>query len=52
LPEKTKGRKLHLPDDVHDRLQLLAFQKRSTISAVAAEILDRNLPRFRLDREG
>ncbi|WZP01218.1 hypothetical protein EP7_005614 (plasmid) [Isosphaeraceae bacterium EP7] len=48
----TKGRKIHLPDDVHDRLQLMAFQKRSTISAVAAEILDRNLPRFRVEREG
>lgn len=49
---ETKGRKLHLPDDVHDRLWLLARQKRKSVSAVAAEILDRNLPRFRVEREG
>jgi hypothetical protein len=50
--EATKGRKLHLPDDVHDRLWQLARQRRKTVSAVAAEILDRNLPRFRVEREG
>jgi hypothetical protein len=49
---ETKGRKLHLPDDVHDRLWLLARQKRKSVSAVAAEILDRNLPRFTVQREG
>jgi hypothetical protein len=49
---ETKGRKLHLPDDVHDRLWLLARQKRKSVSAVAAEILDRNLPRFKVEREG
>lgn len=47
-----KARKLTLPDDVFDRLQLLAFQKRTTASAVAADILNRNLPRFRVEREG
>jgi hypothetical protein len=49
---KTTGRKLHLPDDVHDRLWLLARQRRTTVSTVAAEILDRNLPRFKVEREG
>ena len=49
---KTTGRKLILPDDVHDRLWLLARQRRQTVSAVAAEILDRNLPRFTISREG
>ena len=49
---ETKGRKLHLPDDVHDRLWLLARQRRTSVSTVAAEILDRNLPRFRVEREG
>jgi hypothetical protein len=48
----TKGRKIHLPDDIHDRLWQLAHQRRTTVSAVAAEILDRNLPRFRVEREG
>jgi hypothetical protein len=49
---ETKGRKLHLPDDVHDRLRLLARQRRTSVSTVTAEILDRNLPRFRVARDG
>jgi hypothetical protein len=52
VASKTTGRKLILPDDVHDRLWLLARQRRQTVSAVAAEILDRNLPRFTVSREG
>jgi hypothetical protein len=48
----TTGRKLQLPDDVHDRLRLLAFQRKTNASAIAAEILDRNLPRFLLERQG
>jgi hypothetical protein len=48
---ETKGRKLNLPDSVYDRLQLLAIQRRTTASAIAAEILDRNLPRLRIERE-
>jgi hypothetical protein len=49
---ETKGRKLSLPDSIHDRLWLYARQKRTTVSAVAAEILDKNLPRYRVEREG
>jgi hypothetical protein len=41
-----------LPDDVHDRLWLLARQRRTTVSTVAAEIPGRNLPRFKVEREG
>ena len=52
VASKTTGRKLVLPDDVHDRLWLLARQRRQTVSAVASEILDRNLPRFTVSREG
>jgi hypothetical protein len=48
---ETKGRKLSLPDSVFDRLQLAAYQRRKTMSAVAAEILDRNLPKLRIERE-
>ena len=48
----TTGRKLQLPDDVHDRLWLLARQRKTTVSAIATEILDRNLPRFKVEREG
>jgi hypothetical protein len=46
-----RGRKLNLPDAVYDRLQLTAIQRRTTASAIAAEILDRNLPRLRIERE-
>jgi hypothetical protein len=49
---EVKGRKLSLPDSVFDRLQLAAFQRRKTMSVVAAEILDRNLPKLRIEREG
>lgn len=48
---ETKGRKLSLPDSVYDRLQLLAIQRRSTASAIVAEILDRNLPHLRIERD-
>jgi hypothetical protein len=46
--EKGKGRKLTLPDSVFDRLVLTAIKRGSTASAIAAEILDRNLPRLRI----
>ena len=52
VASKTTGRKLILPDDVHDRLWLLARQRKQSVSAVATEILDRNLPRFTVSREG
>ncbi len=48
---ESRGRKLHLPDAIHDRLWLLARQRRVTVSAVAADILDKNLPRYRVERE-
>jgi hypothetical protein len=48
---ETKGRKLHLPDHVHDRLVLLAIKRKSTSSAVAAEILDRSLPRLKIETD-
>lgn len=49
---ETRGRKLHLPDEIHDRLWLMARQKRTTVSAVATDLLDKALPRFRVEREG
>ena len=51
LAGETKGRKLSLSDAIYDRLQLAAIQKRTTISAIAADILDRNLPRLRIERD-
>jgi hypothetical protein len=52
VPTATKGRKLHLPDEIHDRLWMLARQRRSTVSAVATELLDKALPRWTITREG
>jgi hypothetical protein len=46
--EKGKSRKLTLPDSVFDRLVLTAIKRGSTASAIAAEILDRQLPRHRI----
>jgi hypothetical protein len=46
--DKGKGRKLTLPDGVFDRLVLTAIKRGSTASSVAAEILDRDLPRHRI----
>lgn len=48
--EVTKGRKLVLSDDVYERLTLMAFQRKTTASAIASEILSRNLPYFTLTR--
>jgi hypothetical protein len=47
-----KGHKLTLPDAVFERLELTAIKKRSTISAIAADILDKNLPRLRIEQDG
>lgn len=49
---KTKARNLHLTDDVHDRLWLLSRQRKTTVSAVANELLDKALPRWELKRQG
>ena len=46
------ARNLHLTDDVHDRLFLLARHRRQTVSAVANDLLDRALPRWELKRQG
>ena len=49
--EKTNKRGLHLTDSVWDRLQYEAIRKRTTVSAVAGEMLERTLPRFKVERE-
>jgi predicted transcriptional regulator len=46
------GRNIRLSDDVHDRLWLLARQRKQTVSAVANELLDKVLPRWRVERDG
>jgi hypothetical protein len=46
-----RGHKLTLPDAVFERLELTAIKRRSNISAIASEILDRNLPRLRIEQD-
>lgn len=41
-----KGRKIYLADELFFRLRLLSLQKGEKVSTVAAEILDKALPRF------
>jgi hypothetical protein len=51
LSTETRGCKLYLPEDIHDRLKLLAIKRRKKLSTLAAELLDKALPRFRLEEE-
>jgi hypothetical protein len=46
--EKVRGRKLQLPDSVFERLSLHAIKRKTNAAAIAAEILDRNLPKHRI----
>ena len=50
--EKTSKRGLYLTDSVWDRLQYEAIRRKTTVSAIAGDVLERNLPRFRVEREG
>ena len=50
--EKASAHKLTLPDSVFARLELQAIKRGSTASAIAAEILDRNLPYHRIVTDG
>jgi hypothetical protein len=50
--EKTAPRNLRLTDDVHDRLWQRARELRLPIGQVANAILDRGLPRYKVEREG
>jgi hypothetical protein len=46
--KESRGRNLSLPDVIFERLQLVAIKRRKTLSAVAAEYLDRSLPKYRI----
>jgi hypothetical protein len=48
---KTRPRSLHLPDDLHDLLWLHARKKKTTVSAVATQILRSNLPKLRIESD-
>jgi hypothetical protein len=49
---KAKPRNVRLSDDVHDRLWMLARQRRQSVSAVANDLLDTSLPRWVVKKEG
>lgn len=44
------GAKLYLSADVRFRLRMLAYQRGKKISAVANEVLDKALPKWKLER--
>ena len=50
--EQAKGRKLYMQDELYQRLRLMAIQEGKTVSQVAAEILDDQVPRFTIRRAG
>ena len=49
---KVEGRKLYLPEDVFFRLRMLAYSRNQKLSECAAEVLDKALPRWNVDRIG
>jgi hypothetical protein len=48
---KITPRKYSIPDDLHLRVELHALKKGTSASAIVAEILDRNLPRHRIESD-
>lgn len=52
-PVKGRGRKLTISDAVYERLQLAAMRKKpkATMSALANDLLDRNLPHFEVRQQ-
>ncbi len=50
-PDRVEDMKLYLTEDVRFRLRMLAFKRNAKISTVANEVLDRALPRWKLERE-
>ena len=49
---KVEGRKLYLPEDPYFRLRMLAYQRGQKLSECAAEVLDKALPKWNVDRIG
>src|SRR6516225_7266169 len=49
---KVEGRKLYLPEDLHFRLRMLAYQRGQKLSECAVEVLDKALPKWNVDRVG
>lgn len=49
--EKTSKRGVYLTDSVWERLQYEAIRKRTNVSAILGDVLNRTLPRFKVERE-
>ena len=45
-------RKLDLPEDIHFRLRMLAYQCGMKLSECAVKVLDKALPKWNVDRIG
>lgn len=45
-----EGRRLYLSEDVHFRLRMLAYQRGQKLSEVAEDVLDKALPKWKVDR--
>jgi hypothetical protein len=50
--DKASKRGLYLPDSLWERLQYEAIRKKTSVSAIAIDHLNRSLPRFKVEREG
>lgn len=50
--DKVEGYRIYLTKGTHFRLKLASMMKGCKVSELAEELLDRNLPRFKVDREG
>jgi hypothetical protein len=50
--DKLEGRRLYLSDQVHFRLMMLAHHRGKNLSEMAEEVLDKNLPRYEVNRVG
>lgn len=46
------GCKFYLPQQLHGRLWQFSLERGKTISELAAEILDRHVPRYKVERQG
>jgi hypothetical protein len=49
--EKTSKRGLYLTDALWQRLRHAAVRRRTNVSAIAGDVLERNLPRLRIERD-
>lgn len=48
---KTSKRGLYLTDAIWERLQLESIRKRTSVSAIVGDLLERNLARLRIERD-